>query len=79
MTLDELWPIARQYGKVFLFTQDDGTYSCDINFITIKNTNLSAKSGYGIKTPQEAVLLATKQAELIVDSFGKPEERIKLK
>ena len=71
MNLSELFREARQYGCVYIFTCDsDGTYSCDITFHTIANTKLKAKSGYGHKTPEEAVRAAILVAEKIVDSMA---------
>lgn len=81
MTMDELWKIARQYGRVILFTSDSGTYSCDIHFHTIEHTKLEAKSGYGNVTPNEALINAIKSAEKIVLSFNtlQKEDLLKLK
>lgn len=66
----ELWDKARQYGKVMLFTADDGTYSCIIIFSTIPGVNLEAKSGFRHVEPEKAIEAAIARCEEIVNGMA---------
>jgi len=68
--LSELFYLARNYGRVTIFTSRDGTYSCNIDFNTIEHTELSAKSGHNHKEVESAVTAAIKSAEAIVASVS---------
>ena len=72
-----LWDKARLYGKVSLYTHDDGTVSCTITFNSIKHTELKANSGYGLKCPEKALEAAIKTADEIVQSTTSMGEKIK--
>lgn len=74
MTLDELWPIARQYGKVGIHTMKHG-YWCKIEFNTVDGIELTADSSSQHITPHKAMIEAIKKAELIVASFAKSQPR----
>lgn len=69
--LSELWQIAQQYGRVRLFTNDDGTYHACIVFSTIEHTVLEAKSDFKQMTPEDAITMAIKSAESIVENVSK--------
>lgn len=69
LTMEELWFEARNYGFVRLDTSDDGTYSCSIEFITIKSISLEAHSGFRNSNPKEAIYLAIVKAIEIASSF----------
>jgi len=73
--LNVLFERARQYGRVYLYTADDGTYSVSITFTTIKNTSLKAESGFRHVTPQEAFTAAIAAAENIVATFAATERK----
>lgn len=73
--MGDLFRIARQYGKVNLFTHDDGTYNVNIKFSTIELTSLEARSGFNHMTPEAALEKAIRSAEEIVSSLGKMPER----
>jgi hypothetical protein len=75
-TLDELWAIARQYGRVALFTNCDGTYHAKIEFNTIEHTSLEAKSDFKQGTPNAALRMAIGTARSIVQ--GVKELAVKL-
>ena len=64
--LGQLWTMARQYGKVTLFTNDDGTYHARIAFLTLEHTSLEAKSDFKRPTPEAALEMAIYSAEKIV-------------
>jgi hypothetical protein len=69
-SLNELWAIARQYGRVRLSTMRDGNYHACIEFETIAHTTLEASSGFKQETPQNALRAAIKAAEEIVASVS---------
>lgn len=66
----ELWDKARQYGGVNMFTHDDGTYSCNIEFSTIPGVKLEAKSGFKHKEPESALKAAIARCEEIVNGMA---------
>lgn len=66
----ELWDLARQYGSVDLFTNEQGKYSCVITFHTIEHTELKARSGYGFEDPEECLKAAIKAAQKIVNTMS---------
>lgn len=68
-SLDELFVEARRYGLINIYGADDGTYSANITFSTIKNTKLEAKSGYRHTTPNIALQFAIDAARSIVSSI----------
>jgi len=64
MELGELFKEARRFGKIYIHSHDDGTYSCNITANTSKGTSLEFKSGFKNATPEEAVqnaILAAKE------------------
>lgn len=69
--LGSLFKIARMYGRVNLFTQDNGQYSATIKFDTNRHVQLDASSGFNNSTPEEAVERAIKTAQNIVDDINK--------
>lgn len=69
-SMSELWEAARQYGRVTLFTNDDGTYHAIIKFNTIAHTQLEAKSDYKRPTPESALQMAIESAQAIVESVA---------
>lgn len=73
-TLVELWPIARQYGRVSLHTMEHGCW-CKIEFNTIQGIELKANTHTRYKTPNEALIEAITKAEQIVAQFTTPEPR----
>lgn len=68
-TLDELFGDAREFGRVNLFTSDDGTYSVNIIFPTPADTDVKANSGFGHKTPHLALQFAIDKAHEIRKAF----------
>ena len=68
--LGELFRTARQYGRVRIFTLEDGAYHCCIQFNSIKHTALEAKSDFKQPTPEDALRAAIIAAESIVDSVS---------
>lgn len=75
--MKELWDKAREYGRVQLFTMDDGTHSCRIEFHTLNNIVLEAKSGFNNKTPEEALEKAIINAKLIVGELVAEADKLK--
>lgn len=69
LSLDDLFKTARDYGRVNIFTQEDGTYSAYIKFNTSKNVELEARSGFGHSSPQGALLQAIEAAEKIKEGM----------
>lgn len=65
-----LWRKAREFGKVSLFTFDDGTYHCTVIFSTIAGVVLEAKSGTGNKEPEDALKKAIAKCHEILDSMA---------
>jgi len=65
-TLGDLWEEARDYGRVSMFTFDDGGYHASIKFHSIQHTELKAESGNGHETPHEALAKAIGVAKEIV-------------
>lgn len=74
--LGELFYKAREYGRVNIFTSDNGTYSCNIDFNTIDHVKLEAKSGYRHLTIEDAVSSAIHKAEEIIQSLNKEVPRM---
>ena len=66
--LEELWGIASLYGRVQIYTFDDGAFSCHIKFNTINHVELKA-TGYSKNTVMEAVRMAIENSQLIVSSL----------
>lgn len=75
--MKELFDEARCYGRVNLFTSDDGTYSVDIRFNTKGHVELKARSGYDHTSPEQALKAAIKEAKSIVDQSEDLVKRIK--
>ena len=68
-SLEELFEIAQKYGNIRLFQCDsDRTFSAVIEFMTIKNTKLEAKSGFRHKDIRTALIAVIEAAQQIVDS-----------
>ena len=63
MTLDALFKEARRYGKVYIHTHDDGTYSCKIACMTPQSVSLEFNAGYKNVSPDEALTKAIKAAK----------------
>lgn len=74
--LSDLFRTARQYGLVRIHTLDDGKYYCCIVFNTMKHTQLEAKSDFNQLTPEDAVKMAIKTAQSIIDSINKMSETL---
>jgi len=74
----ELFYKAREFGKVSIYTFDDGCYSCTITFNTVKHIELKAASGSNCKTVESALQLAIKKAIEIVKGMSNEAERLKL-
>lgn len=66
---------ARLYGKVNLFTSDNGTYSAGIKFATLAHITLEAHSGYNHICPVKCLRAAIENAELICQSVEQIKER----
>lgn len=77
--LCDLFKEARSYGRVNLFTNDNGTYSCTIRFNSIVHSELKALSKFDHQTPEEAILAALTVAKEIVKSLSNLNEQLKLK
>ena len=77
--LSELWREARQFGRVNIFTADNGTYSCVIRFNTIKHAELQAKSGYNHSEPELAVAAALDKAKEIVGEMTEMTKLLEVK
>lgn len=67
--MKDLWELARQYGLVTLYSQDDGTYHCVITFHTIKHVELKARSTFKEPTVEDAIKAAISKAEEIMASM----------
>lgn len=78
-TMRELFDEARIYGRVVIYTMDDGKYSVDITFNTIKHTQLKATSGFGFNCVEEALKSAINSAKQIVDSVSEIKEKLMIK
>lgn len=76
-TLEQLWTMARVYGKVTLATMDSGLYWCYIEFNTIDHVKLQAKSPSDCHTPHEALTEAIETAKLILDSLEQTINQLK--
>ena len=77
--LSSLWRIARQYGRVRLFTNADGTYHACIVFSSLEHTALEALSDFKQMSPEAALTMAIRSAQAIVDSVSKiaaPERKL---
>jgi flavin-binding protein dodecin len=68
--MTELFYEARKYGQVSIFTSNRGDYSCNITFHTIKHVELTAHSGHGHETVENAIKSAINKAVEIVDSIN---------
>jgi len=69
--LGTLFRTAREYGRVSIYTQSDGTYHCCIEFASIAHTKLEARSDFKQPSPEAAVQMAIDSAEAIVRSVSK--------
>lgn len=76
--LKELFTLARKYGRVRLGTCSDGKYFSTIEFETVGNIELNAKSGYNNNTPEEALAAAIAEARTIVGSMENTIEKMRL-
>lgn len=74
--LGKLWRRARTFGKVKLYTFDDGRYWCTITFNTIAGVLLEAESGNTLEDPESAVAAAISKAEEIIKSLTKETEQL---
>lgn len=68
ITLDELFATARAFGKVTIFTTDQG-YNCVIEFITSIGTDVKSRSPFDCQTPHVAVQIAIEKAKEIRSQF----------
>lgn len=69
--LSDMWRDARRYGRVNLYTNDDGTYYACIKFDSIAHTQLEARSDFKQVTPENALKMAIASAQAIVESVSK--------
>lgn len=67
--LGELWQDALQYGRITIHTMDNGKNFVTISFNTIQHVRLEAQSPI-VDTPEEAMRLAIKKAQEIIDSMA---------
>jgi len=75
----QLWDEASQYGRVTIRTQNNGLFSCTIDFNTIEHVELTARSSFKAITPEEALKEAIEKAEVILASLEKTAKDIKYK
>lgn len=77
MKFEELWDLARQYGKVRVTTCDDGKYYACIEFNTILHTEMKVASTFNKPDIRTALIAAVNKAEEVVESISKtmPTER----
>ena len=68
--LGELFHAARRFGRVGIYTSENGTYWCNIYFATERHTTLEARSDSKL-TPELAVEEALARAQSIVDSINR--------
>ena len=66
--LGELWQEALQYGRITIYTMESGKNFVTIAFNTIHHVKLEAQSPI-VDTPEEAMTLAIKKAQEIIDSM----------
>ena len=70
LNLEELFAEAESYGRIYLHQSgSDGTFSLNIQFETIPGTVLEAKSGFGHKTKESAIIAAIDRAKAIKSQF----------
>ena len=67
--LGELFDEALLYGEVRLSSHDDGTFYAVIDFKCIPGVTLKADSGWGRKTPVEALVKVIDKAKEVTKSI----------
>lgn len=75
LSLDDLWIEAEQFGKPWLYKNNDGGYVCSIEFNTITHIELKAR-GHGL-VPHDALVQAIEKAKLVIQEMGKETEHLR--
>jgi len=69
LSLDELYSKACEYGRCRLSQLKDGKFYASIEFVTISNIDLEAKSDFDHRSPKDALIMAIEKAEEIRKEF----------
>lgn len=77
--INELLIALSKYGKPHIFCSDNKTWSCTVEFsFKLPGIETSVKSGYGHKTPLDAVLAVKKRLEELASATKNLESLIQL-